>query len=79
MTDVLKSGKALPVFQITNQAVNGEQSAEKCACNIALSPAKVSVPAATHNPVKVYNPRQYWTMLTAVIYVIAVIAVITVA
>lgn len=51
----------------------------KCVYNVALHPAKALEPAATPEPAKVNTQGQYWTVLIAVISVIAVITAIAIA
>lgn len=76
----LNSDGTLPVtYRITYQNENGEQFEEKYVYNVALHPAKALEPAATPEPAKVNTQDQYWTVLIAVISVIAAITAIAIA
>ncbi len=76
----LNSDGTLPVtYRITYQNENGEQFEEKYVYNVALHPAKALEPAATPEPAKVNTQGQYWTVLIAVISVIAAITAIAIA
>ena len=66
-------------YRTTYRNENGEQFEEKYVYNVALHPAKALEPAATPEPAKVNTQGQYWTVLIAVISVIAVITAIAIA
>lgn len=70
----------LPVtYRVTYKDERGKQYEENRVYNVALHPAKAAEPAATPEPAKVNTQGQYWTVLIAIISVIAVITAITIA
>ena len=76
----LNSDGTLPVtLRVTYQDESGKQYEEKSVFNVSLLPAQAQEPAATPEPAKVNTQGQYWTILIAVISVIAVITAIAIA
>ncbi|MBR5948792.1 MAG: hypothetical protein IKZ82_09155 [Clostridia bacterium] len=70
----------LPVtYRVTYKDESGKQYEENRVYNVVLYPAKADEPAATPEPAKVNTQGQYWTVLIAIISVIAVITAITIA
>ena len=76
----LNSDGTLPVtYRITYQDESGKQYEESRVFNVALFPYQAQEPAATPEPAKVNTQGQYWTILIAIISVIAVITAIAIA
>ncbi len=76
----LNSNGTLPVtYRITYQDESGKQYEESRVFNVALFPYQALEPAATPEPAKVNTQGQYWTILIAIISVIAVITAIAIA
>ena len=76
----LNQDGTLPVtLRVTYQDENGKQYEEKSVFNVSLRPAKAAEPATTPEPAKVNTQGQYWTILIAIISVIAVITAIAIA
>ncbi len=76
----LNSDGTLPVtLRVTYKDESGEQYEDKSVFNVSLLPAKAAEPAATPEPAKVNTQGQYWTILLAIISVIAVITAIAIA
>ncbi|MBQ1685840.1 MAG: hypothetical protein II072_10070 [Clostridia bacterium] len=76
----LNQDGTLPVtLRVTYQDENGKQYEEKSVFNVSLLPAKAAEPATTPEPAKVNTQGQYWTILIAIISVIAVITAIAIA
>ena len=76
----LNSDGTLPVtYRITYKDENGKQYEESRVFNVTLFPYQAQEPAATPEPAKVNTQGQYWTILIAIISVIAVITAIAIA
>ncbi len=76
----LNQDGTLPVtLRVTYQDESGAQYEEKSVFNVSLLPAKAAEPAATPEPAKVNTQGQYWTILIAIISVIAVITAVAIA
>jgi len=76
----LNQDGTLPVtLRVTYQDESGKQYEETCVFNVSLLPAKAAEPVATPEPAKVNTQGQYWTILIAIISVIAVITAIAIA
>ncbi|MBR6108461.1 MAG: hypothetical protein IKQ36_01880 [Clostridia bacterium] len=76
----LNQDGTLPVtLRVTYQDESGELHEEKNIFNVSLFPAKAADPVVTPEPAKVNTQGQYWTILIAIISVIAVITAIAIA
>ena len=76
----LNQDGTLPVtLRVTYQDESGELHEEKSIFNVSLFPAKAADPVVTPEPAKVNTQGQYWTILIAIISVIAVITAIAIA
>lgn len=76
----LNSDGTLPVnYRITYKDESGKQYEESRVFNVTLFPYQAQEPAATPEPAKVDTQGQYWTILIAIISVIAVITAIAIA
>ena len=79
-SNYLNSDGTLPVtYRVTYQDESGKQYEETRVFNVALFPYQAQEPAATPEPAKVNTQGQYWTILLAIISVIAVITAIAIA
>lgn len=76
----LNSDGTLPVtYRIAYKDESGKQYEETRVFNVALFPYQAQEPAATPEPAKVNTQGQYWTILLAIVSVIAVITAIAIA
>ena len=79
-SNYLNSDGTLPVtYRITYKDESGKQYEGSRVFNVTLFPYQAQEPAATPEPAKVNTQDQYWTILIAIISVIAVITAIAIA